>query len=238
MKSISDFKKELRKRGNLARAKASAGYFKTGKGEYGEGDVFLGVSCPNQRNIAKMFLHFSFSELEQLLNSPIHEHRFSALEVLVMQYERGNQVRKEEIAKFYVRHAERMNNWDLVDTSAPYILGDFLLPRNKKILYHFARSKNVWTRRIAIISTGAFIREGKFTDTLAIAVLLLHDTHDLIHKAVGWMLREVGKRSPVAEEVFLKEYAHKMSRTMLRSAIERFPKEKRRSYLRLGRGVK
>jgi len=232
MKGILDIQKELRGKGNRARVKASARYFKTGKGEYGEGDIFLGVSCPDQRNSAKSFVHLSLAELAELLHSPVHEFRFTALEVLVMQYEKGNQKRKEEIAKFYIKHAGRMNNWDLVDTSAPYILGRHLVNRDKKILYQFAVSCNLWKRRIAIISTSAFIHRGNFTDTFAIAELLLHDTHDLIHKAVGWMLREVGKRALADEEAFLRKHAHRMPRTMLRYAIEKFPRKKRLNYLR------
>ncbi len=231
MYSVTDLKKELENKANPARAKVSAGYFKTGKGQYGEGDIFLGVTVPDQRNIAKKFLHCTFHDCEELLQSVVHEHRFCVLEILTRQFEKGNETQKEGIAKFYIKHAELVNNWDLVDTSASYILGDYLLHRDKKVLYTFAKSPNLWKRRIAIISTGAFIREGRFEDTLAIATLLLSDTHDLIHKAVGWMLREVGKRSSETEEEFLKQYARTMPRTMLRYAIEKFPHAKRVRYL-------
>ncbi len=229
--NLKNFQKELRAKANPAKAKTFAGFFKTGRGEYGEGDVFLGITVPDQRKIAAKFPHLTLAELKELLRSRVHEHRFSALEVLVMQYEKATERRKGEIARFYIKNAKRVNNWDLVDTSAPYIPGNHLLNRSKKILYHFAKSSNVWKRRIAIISTHAFIRENRFDDTLALAALLLDDKHDLIHKAVGWMLREVGKRSLKTEENFLKQYAHRMPRTMLRYAIERFPQAKRMRYL-------
>jgi 3-methyladenine DNA glycosylase AlkD len=223
---------DLRAASAPARAKTSAWFFKTGPGQYGEGDVFVGITVPVQRRIARMYRDLPLEELPELIASPVHEHRFTALEILVMKYERGDEQIKKAIVSFYLKHRRYINNWDLVDTSAPYILGDWLFARDKKVLHRFARSRNVWERRIAIISTLGFISRGRFDDTLAIAALLLSDTHDLIHKAAGWMLREVGKRSRETEEKFLKKHYKTMPRTMLRYALEHFPASKRTAYLK------
>ncbi len=235
MKSSSaryaDLVQTLQSLGSPKRAKASAWFFKTGKGEYGEGDQFLGIRVPEQRKVAYRYKDLSFFDLARLLKSPVHEHRFVALEILVKQYEDGGEQTKKDIASFYLAHAKRINNWDLVDTSASYILGDYLVSRNKSVLYALARSNNLWERRISIIATGAFIQRGFFDDTLKIAAILLKDKHDLIHKAVGWMLREVGKRNLAALEGFLKRHHRVMPRTMLRYAIERYPEPRRKAWL-------
>jgi 3-methyladenine DNA glycosylase AlkD len=223
---------ELNKLKNPAKAKILAGFFKTGKGEYGEGDVFLGITVPLQRVVAKKFTDLELAEIQKLLNSEIHEHRLVALLILVEKYRKGDEKEKGKVVKMYLKNTTKINNWDLVDLSAHYILGNYLLERDRKILYKLARSKNLWEKRIAIISTFAFIRAGEFDDTLKISEILLKDTHDLIHKAVGWMLREVGKRDQRVEEKFLLRYYSDMSRTTLRYAVERFPEKKRQFYLK------
>ncbi|OGG64179.1 DNA alkylation repair protein [Candidatus Kaiserbacteria bacterium RIFCSPHIGHO2_02_FULL_55_17] len=215
------------------KARASAWFFKTGSGEYGHGDVFAGVSVPNQRKIAKQFTDLSLDEINKLLQSKVHEHRLTGLLILVAQYRAADAKTKKALTKFYLSRKNRINSWDLVDSSAPYILGDYLLSANRVVLYTLARSTNLWHRRIAIISTFSFIKEGEYRDTLNIAEILLEDTQDLIHKAVGWMLREVGNKSLSTEERFLKKHAVIMPRTMLRYAIEKFPENKRKMYLRL-----
>jgi 3-methyladenine DNA glycosylase AlkD len=216
-----------------ARAKALTRFFKTAEGEYGHGDVFFGVTVPEQRRIAKQYLTLPLTELSKLLESPTHECRLTALLILTAQFKKAGSKEQTRIAKFYLAHSERVNNWDLVDASAPHILGKHLLDNNRSVLYRLARSKNLWERRIAIVATFSFIRAGQFGDTIALAAILLSDTHDLIHKAVGWMLREVGKKSSQVLETFLSVHAHSMPRTMLRYAIEKFPEHKRKKYLSL-----
>ena len=196
---LTAVKKELAAAADPERARNSAWFFKTGKGEYGYGDRFIGLTVPVMRRIAHRYLHLPLADVEKLLASPIHEHRFAALEILVAQYEREH---SPAIFDFYLKHTEFVNNWDLVDTSAPYIVGQHLLTRPRKILYRLAKSRNLWERRIAVVSTMALIRAGKIEDTFAIAKLLLADDHDLIHKAVGWMLREAGKQSTPALLIF------------------------------------
>lgn len=220
---------DLQKLASPSRAKSSAWFFKTGKGQYGEGDRFIGVTVPQQRVVAKKYKDLPLSEIEKLLRSPIHEHRLTGLLILVSAFNKS----KKQVYDFYLKHTEKINNWDLVDSSASYIVGEWLLdkPKERKILHTLAKSKNLWERRIAIVSSGAFINHGEFAETFAIAELLLKDSHDLIHKAVGWMLREVGKRDQDAEEVFLRKYYNIMPRTMLRYAIERFSESKRHEYL-------
>lgn len=222
--------KELNSLSDPERAKHSAGFFKTGKGEYGEGDEFLGITVPVQREAAKKYPDLSLDDLQSLLNSKIHECRLTALFILIAKYKKSDE--KEKIAKFYLKNAENINNWDLVDLSAPNILGDFLLEKDKSILYDFARSDNLWKKRISILSTLGFIKKNKFKDSLKIAEILLFDKHDLIHKAVGWIIREIGKRDLKTEEEFLGKYYKTMPRTCLRYAIEKFPEEKRKMYLK------
>lgn len=217
------------------RAKHSKRYFKTGKGEYGEGDVFIGVTNPNQKKVAKQFYDTDFASLEKLLYSKIHEYRQVALFILVHKYQKADEKEKRRVVTFYKKHRRQVNNWDLVDLSAHKILGEWLVDKDRSILYKYAKSKNLWEKRIAIIATAAFIKRNDFQDTLVIAELLLRDSHDLIHKAVGWMLREVGNADKQTEVRFLNKHAHHMPRTMLRYAIEKFPEPERKKFLALGK---
>lgn len=207
-------------------------FFKTGRGEYGEGDVFLGIPVPRIRKIAKEFKDIKLEEVQEYLNSEIHEERLVALLILVDKLKKADESEKEKTFNFYLRNAarNRINNWDLVDLSCRFIVGEFLLDKERSILYRLA-SGNLWERRIAIISTYAFIRKNQFQDTIKISELLLEDKHDLIHKSVGWMLREVGKKDVRVLEVFLNKNYKKMPRTMLRYAIEKFSESKRKAYL-------
>ena len=219
-----ELKKELSAAADPERARNSAWFFKTDKGQYGHGDRFIGLTVPTIRRIAHRYVDLPLADVAKLLASPIHEYRFAALEILVAQYERGDL----DVFAFYLKHTRFVNNWDLVDTSAPYIIGRHLLTRPRKILYRLAKSKNLWERRMAMLSTMMFIRAGEIEDSFAIAKLLLADDHDLIHKAVGWMLREAGKRSAPALVKFLKENYSALPRTTLRYAIERFPAAQRK----------
>jgi len=227
-------KKKLYQHKNPEKAKVLQRFFKTGKGEYGEGDKFLGIVVPTLRKIAKEFQDASQNDLTQLIQSRWHEERLLSLFILILQYQQSqNKTERKNIYRFYLKQMKFINNWDLVDLSAHKIPGNYLLVQNNcAILYRWAKSKTLWTRRIAILSTLAFIRENKFNHTLKLAKLLLNDDHDLIHKAVGWMLREIGKRDLEIEEKFLKKYYRRMPRTMLRYAIERFPERKRKAYLK------
>lgn len=237
MQTATTIIKELKRSGTPERARSHALFFKTKKGEYGHGDVFWGITVPEQRKIAKKYQDASETELKKLLGHPAHECRLTALLILVAQYEESQRRGKKHITDLYLSQTKNINNWDLVDLSAPYILGKQLLgvpPQKRRyILRRLALSKNIWKRRIAIVSTHAGIQNGEFDDTLMVANLLLRDTQDLIHKAAGWMLREVGKKDLATEERFLKKYAARMPRTMLRYAIEKFPEEKRKRYLAL-----
>jgi 3-methyladenine DNA glycosylase AlkD len=206
-------------------------FFKTGPGEYGEGDKFLGIKVPTLRKCAQEYRQIALADALALLKTPLHEARMLALFILVDQYRRGTEAGRETLYRAYLRHARYINNWDLVDCSAPYVVGAHLSTRSREPLLRLARSRNLWERRIAIVSTACFIRDGDLSDTLAIAKLLLRDEEDLIHKATGWMLREVGKRNLATEESFLVKHYKKMPRTMLRYAIEKFPEAKRQSYL-------
>ncbi len=230
-KSLSSYIHELKTAGHPDKAKILSGFFKTGKGEYGEGDVFLGIYVPIQRAIAKKYTDLDLAELETLLKNKIHEHRTGALFILCDQYKKSDDKTKEKIFKFYLKNTSRINNWDLVDLSAPNIVGEWLLKKDKKILYKLARSKNLWEKRISIVSTLAFIRTKQLHDTLKISEILINDNHDLIHKAVGWMLRETGKRDEIVLRNFLNKHATKMPRTMLRYSIEKFNKTDRNYYL-------
>lgn len=230
--TAGEVKKELCKLADKKKAKVLQGFFKTGPGEYGEGDVFLGVTVPKTRGIVKRFLDLPFPEIRKLLRSEVHEERLAAVLMLVHRFEAGDTREQKKIYDFYLRNTKQVNNWDLVDLSAHKIVGAYLLKKNKAPLYRLVKSKDLWERRISIVATAKFISENKFSDTLRISKLLLDDEHDLIHKAVGWMLREVGKRDLAAEEEFLKKHYRKMPRTMLRYAIEKFPEKKRRKYLK------
>ena len=224
---------ELKKFENPAKAKILAKFFKTGEGEYGEGDVFIGVTVPDQRVVAKKYMNVNFSTLQKLLESKVHEYRLTALLILTYQYSKASELQRKKIVEFYLGNTVYVNNWDLVDLSAPKLLGQFILenPDQKKVIYKLANSKNLWERRIAILSTFTLIRNNKFKDALEISKKLVNDSHDLIHKAVGWMLREVGKQDQFLEEEFLREHYKKMPRTMLRYAIEKFDKKKKDFYM-------
>ena len=229
--NIENIQKDLKKLANPEKAKILQGFFKTGKGQYGEDDIFLGIVVPEQRKVAKKYSNLNLGEIKKLLSSKIHEHRLVSLFILANQYQKADKQTKKKIFNFYLKNAKNINNWDLVDVSAPNIVGDYLLNKDKSILYKLAKSKNIWEKRIAIMATFSFIRNNGFDATLKISEILLEDEHDLIHKAVGWMLRELGKRNQAIEEKFLKKYYKKMPRTMLRYAIERFSENKRKSYL-------
>lgn len=206
-------------------------FFKTGPGQYGEGDVFLGIKVPPLRALARQYLDADLRTISALLDSRYHEERLFALLLLMQFCQRGTDEEQKSAFDLYLSNTHRINNWDLVDISAPHIAGRHLENRPRKVLHKLARSPMLWERRIAIISTFHFIRLNDFDDTLRIAEILLQDEHDLMHKAVGWMLREVGKRDLAVEEDFLKKHYQNMPRTMLRYAIERFPETKRKSYL-------
>ena len=231
MAGLKELKKELAAKADPQRALNLAWFFKTAKGQYGHGDRFIGVTVPVQRQIARRYRHLSLDEIAKLLESRIHERRFTALEILVDRYERGDVDTQRAVFDFYLKNTSRVNNWDLVDTSAPYIVGDYLLSRRRDVLVRLAKSANLWERRIAIVATQAFIRKGDLKDTFAIAALLLGDEHDLIHKATGWMLREAGKRSEPALLDFLSRHYSAMPRTALRYAIERLPDSHRKRIL-------
>jgi 3-methyladenine DNA glycosylase AlkD len=228
---LDQIKRDLSQLSNPKKAKKLSGFFKTGKGQYGEGDVFLGIPVPEQRKVAKRYIDLPLNDLQELLSSKIHEHRLTALIILVSKYGKSGNSGKDKIFSFYLKNTENINNWDLVDLSAPKIIGDYLLNKDTSILFKLAKSNNLWERRIAILSTFKFIRNNDFEDALSISELLLHDEHDLIHKAVGWMLREIGKRDQEIEERFLTKYCMQMPRTMLRYAIEKFDENKRKFYL-------
>lgn len=231
---LNQLKKELNDLRNPEKAKALQRYFKTGKGEYAEGDIFLGLTSQQIKDVAKKFLQLNLKEIQELLNSKIHEERMCALRILIAQYKKAKKDRLErrKIFEFYLKNTHNINNWDLVDISCPYIIGDFLQKEGTELLTNLAKSKNIWERRIAIISTGPFIKKRRFGETLAISEILLNDNHDLIHKAVGWMLREVGKRNKRVLELFLMQRHQKMPRTMLRYAIEKFPEDERKEWLK------
>lgn len=229
---LNSFFSELKNAADPERAKNLSWFFKTGKGEYGEGDIFIGIKVPELREISKKYQNLDLKDLQKLLNSKIHEHRLSALMILRMQYQKSNIKDQREIVRFYLKNTKKINNWDLVDLSCHYILGNYLLNRDRKILYKLARSKNLWEKRISIITTFAFIHEKQFEDSLKISEILLNDDNDLIHKAVGWVLRELGKKDKKIETNFLNKYNKTMPRTMLRYAIEKFSEKERKFYLK------
>ncbi|MFA5169223.1 MAG: DNA alkylation repair protein [Candidatus Paceibacterota bacterium] len=230
--AISSVKKELLKNGDKEQAKHLSRFFKTGKGQYGEGDVFLGIKVPVQREIVKKFKDAELKEIQELLNDEFHECRLTGLLILVQKYKKAEN--KREIFDFYLKNAKRINNWDLVDLTAPGIVGDFLLDKKKEreILYSLVKSKNLWERRISVLSTFTFLRNKDYKDILKIAEILLKDEQDLIHKAVGWMLRELGKRNKEVEVSFLNKHHRKMPRTMLRYSIEKFSPREREFFMR------
>jgi len=230
---LNRLKKEIEEAKNPEQAKILQRFFKTGKGEYGEGDIFLGIKVPIQRKIAKGYTNLSFMDLQTLLNSKIHEERLIALIILTNKYQKSKKdfVKKRQIFEFYLKNTHNINNWDLVDLSAPNIVGDFSSTDGTEVIRFLAKSKNLWERRIAIVSTYAFIKKRIFGETLAIADMLLKDEHDLIHKAVGWMLREVGKQDMNVLRKFLNENINTIPRTTLRYSIEKMNKSERKGYL-------
>ena len=210
-------------------------FFKTGKGEYGEGDRFMGVSVPQVRLVSKRNRDISLDEVEQLLASPWHEARQCALFILTLQYQRAKAEERKIIVDFYLSHTDRINNWDLVDVSAHYIIGDYLLSHSREILYQLAESPSLWENRIAMVSTYAFIRKGELDDTYALATRMMHHPHDLMHKAIGWMLREAGKKDVERLTRYVKQYAGQMPRTMLRYAIEKLEDGLRQEIMKIPR---
>jgi 3-methyladenine DNA glycosylase AlkD len=230
-KTARQVKQNLKRLGNPERARFALRYFKTGPGQYGAGDRFLGISAPVLRKTAKEYKDLETDEILELLHSPLHEVRILALLIWNHQFLRGTPGDQRKIHNLYLKNSAWINNWDLVDCSAEIVVGGYLLDQDTAILNKLASSKNLWKRRIAMISTFAFIRKKRFETPLAIATRLMNDEEDLIHKACGWMLRELGKRDTKVLEDFLAENASKMPRTMLRYSIERFPEEKRKKYL-------
>jgi 3-methyladenine DNA glycosylase AlkD len=231
---IGEIKRELKKLANPERARLSLRYFKTGKGQYGEGDKFLGTGMLNQRKIAKKYSDkISTQETLRLLKSKFHEERMTALLILMLKYKKGTVAEQRKIFSAYLANTKFINNWDLVDVTCRGIVGAYLFDRNKSILYKLAKSKSLWEKRIAIISTFYFISKGDLDDTFKIAKMLLADKHDLIHKAVSWALREAGKHDKAKLVKFLEENAVKMPRTALRYAIEKFPKNEKNAIMKL-----
>jgi 3-methyladenine DNA glycosylase AlkD len=229
--ALNSVRRDVRKLARPERAKSNESFFQTGRGEYGEGDRFLGVTVPQLRTLAREYRDMPLKYVAALLQSRWHEERLLALLILVRQYVRADMRTRRSIHQLYLRNTRSINNWDLVDSSAAQIVGAHLDARDRRLLRQLARSRSVWERRIAIIATYHYIRQRDFKDALAVAALLRRDEHDLIHKAVGWMLREIGKRDRRAEERFLRKHARTMPRKMLRYAIEKFPQPLRRKYL-------
>ncbi len=228
----------LEKCKNKQKAAGAMRFFKTGKGQYGEGDQFFGITVPEQRKIAKEFFNLSLSDIDKLIRHPVHECRLTALLIAVAQYQKGDETQREKIYRWYLKNAKRMNNWDLVDASASAVVGAHLsvqpVSECTRVLVRCATSDNLWERRIAIVATHYCIRQGSFEPTLTIATQLLSDKHDLIHKATGWMLREMGKKDENVLRTFLNMYAKQMPRTMLRYAIEKMSREEKKVYMRKG----
>ncbi len=225
-------KEELDKLANPEKAKLLARYFKTGRGEYGEGDKFLGITVPEQRKVARKYKDAELEEVKQLITSKIHEHRLTGLMILVEKFPKADVLMKKKIIDFYLSNTKHVNNWDLVDLSAPRLLGAHLLDNDRKILYKLAKSKNIWEKRIAVLASFTLINNKEYEDSLKLAEMLLHDKHDLMHKAVGWMLREIGNKDKKLEVEFLNKHYKKMPRTMLRYAIEKFPEKERKFYMK------
>lgn len=218
---------ELKKLENPSKAKLLSGFFKTAKGEYGEGDIFLGITVPQSRELVKKFKEVDYETIQDCLDSRIHEARFCGL-ILLSEKSKNE---PEAAYNFFMKNTKNINNWDLIDVFTPKIVGNYLIDKKRDVLYEFAKSDNLWKRRISIISCFSFINDRDFDDAIKISSMLLNDEHDLIHKAVGWMLREVGKKDVNVLEKFLKDKYKRMPRTMLRYAIEKLPENKRKAYL-------
>lgn len=222
---------ELDKLADLKRAENSAWFFKTYDGGYGAGDKFIGIRVPVTRSVCRKYRDLSLEEIEKVLDSPVHEHRLAAVIIMAEQAKRADEKQKNNLFDLYLRRHDRINNWDLVDTACTYVVGNYLLDKPRTVLYKLTKSQDVWERRTAIVSTGAFIRKGDLGDTFVISEMLLHDKHDLIHKATGWMLREAGKRDEAALKKFLDKHAHEMPRTMLRYSLEKLNSNEKAHYM-------
>jgi 3-methyladenine DNA glycosylase AlkD len=231
--TLDNLKKELESISDKKQAALLQRFFKTGPGEYGEGDIFLGLKVPVQRSVAKKHNDFSLSDVQSLLSSKIHEHRLIALLILMQKFDTAEEAARKQIFELYLKNTHNINNWDLIDLSAPNIIGNYLLDKDRSVLYKLAKSNSIWEKRISMLATFEFIANKETKDALAIAEILVNDKHDLIQKAVGWMLRELGKRvSQEEEEKFLKKHYKTMPRTMLRYAIERFDNKKKKFYMK------
>jgi 3-methyladenine DNA glycosylase AlkD len=228
--TAASIRRKLRAVADPSRVPGLQRFFRTGKGEYAEADRFIGLTVPLLRGVCRECRDAPLAEIVRLLKSPVHEDRLAALLLLVAAFNRGSDADRRRIYELYLKNTPHINNWDLVDASAPHIVGAWLRGRNKAPLTRLAKSPSLWERRIAIVATQDFIRQRQLDETFRIAGLLLADRHDLIHKATGWMLREAGKRDGAALRRFLDSRAPRMPRTMLRYAIERFPERERRAY--------
>ena len=229
---LTKLKKELKQLSSPEKSKIYARFFKTSKGQYGAGDIFLGLTVPEQRRVAQKYVDLKFDEIKILLRSKYHEHRLTGFFILCYKYQKARNSEKAKIIDFYLKHKHRANNWDLIDCVADKLLGKHIIDKDKSILYELAKSESLWDRRIAIITTFEFIRKGKFDDTIKISEILLNDKHDLIQKAVGWMLREIGKRDEKELIKFLDKHYKKMPRTMLRYSVERLDKNRKKFYMK------
>lgn len=239
--TVEDARTKLKSLASPAAAALATRFFKTGPGQYGEGDTFIGINVPTLRTISRSFRALPLDEVCVLLNSPVHEERHLALMIMVLQVAKCDEAHRKRVYDLYLSNTRFVNNWDLVDCSAPHVVGGYLMARSREPLFVLTKSKSLWERRIAMVSTQHFIRHGEYGDTLSICRALLRDEEDLIHKAAGWMLREVGKKDQSVLEGFLDRHGADMPRTMLRYAIERFPPDQRRAYLQMkkpsGRGA-
>jgi 3-methyladenine DNA glycosylase AlkD len=231
--TAKDVERELNALENPADAEFLQRFFKTGSGQYGEGDVFIGLRVPQTRVITKKYRELPLPEIEKLLDSPIHEHRLAAVIIMTERAKRAQEEEKKGLYDLYLRRVDRMNNWDIIDISCGHVVGGYLLDKPRDILYKLARSKVMWERRVAIISTSRFIAQGDLDDTFKLAELLLGDNDDLIHKASGWMLREAGKKDEVRLKDFLDQHAATMPRTMLRYSLEKLHPTDKAHYMRM-----
>jgi len=231
MHTAETVKKELKKIADKDKALQLSGFFKTGKGQYGEGDIFIGIKVPDQRKIAKLYPGLDLSEISKLLDDPVHECRLTALLILIEKYLKSDEKDKRKIVEFYLSKTHKINNWDLVDLSSHKIIGNYYFNRDRDILYQLVRSSNFWEQRIAVVSTYYFIKKNDFKEILAFSEILLDHKHDLIHKATGWMLREAGKMDVSVLINFLDKHHKVMPRTMLRYAIEKLDEPLRKKYM-------
>jgi 3-methyladenine DNA glycosylase AlkD len=230
--TAKDIQKELESLSTPEKKEFLPYFFKTGKGQYGEGDKFIGVTVPDNRKVAKEYKTLPFSELKKLLNSEYHECRLCALLILVERFKKAGEPERKDIYEFYLSNTHRINNWDLVDLSSEYIVGEYLLDKDRSVLYELADSQLLWDQRIAVLATFPFIKNRDFKDLLSLSEKLLHHKHDLMHKAVGWLLREAGKRDKAVLINFLDRYYKEMPRTMLRYSIEKLSPEERAHYMK------